>query len=277
MRSLISLSLVFLAAILPGVALAASTPKSCYDEMCLDGNSPVTKRQATSTTPMIRKDLTNAERLARGLPLNPPTRRTHSGIAARQAQTSATPPVTYTKVIQVFSGTTSLGYIAPDPNYWTPLLTPDISSALQVSFSLPSGVTTGAQVDFTQLNDNRGTLFGPVVGRDSTSSAIATGDFNYLYLDPVASPGSTPGATPQSIPSFFATSSGLDKQAETSIWNVDVVAGTLTGQWINPDSSSPTTVFFVQSNHVYAGGDADAFHSRFPAPVTTVTLALVDV
>jgi hypothetical protein len=34
--------------------------------------------------------------------------------------------------------------------------------------------------------------------------------------------------------------------------------------------ANPATVIFVQSNHVYAGGDPGAFHSRFPAPVTTV-------
>ena len=36
-----------------------------------------------------------------------------------------------------------------------------------------------------------------------------------------------------------------------------------------------TTIIFVQSNHVYAGGDPGAFQSRFPAPVTTVTLKFI--
>jgi len=34
--------------------------------------------------------------------------------------------------------------------------------------------------------------------------------------------------------------------------------------------ATPTTFTFVQSNHLYAGGDPDAFHSRFPAPVIPV-------
>jgi hypothetical protein len=170
-----------------------------------------------------------------------------------------------------------LGYVAPDPNYWTPLLTPDIGSALAISFSLPDGATSGSQLDLTQTNDNRGTFFGLVVGRDSTSSNIASGSFNYFYLDPTAAPGTSPGDTPQSVPSYFSTSSGLDKQAETSVWSVDLITGSLTGQWINTDSTTPATILFVQSNHLYAGGDPGAFHSRFPAPVTTVTLQFIPV
>jgi len=130
-------------------------------------------------------------------------------------------------------------------------------------------------LNFNLVNDNRGTFLGLVVGRDSTSSDIGPGSFNYLYLDPVSSPGTPPGSTPQSIPSLFSTSSGLDKQAETSVWAVNIADGAITCQWINTDSSSPATVEFAQSNHVYAGGDANAFHSRFPSPVTIVTLKFI--
>jgi hypothetical protein len=225
-----------------------------------------------------RQDFTNAERLRKRLPLRPPTR-----LFARHndPQPSSVPKVTYTGVIQVLTSSSSdgvsLGYIAPDPNYWTPLLTPDINSALRVSFQLDQGATSGSQLALTQLNDNRGTFFAPVVGRDSTSSNIAPGSFNYLYLDPVAAPGTPPGSTPQSAPSFFSTSSGLDKQTETSVWSVSLVTGALSLQWINTDSSTPATIVFVQSNHVYAGGDPAAFQSRFPAPVTTVTLKFIPV
>jgi hypothetical protein len=231
-----------------------------------------------------RLDLTNAERLRKRLPLLPPTR-----IVARNGgggdddddkhhhkpHPSHVPKATYKGVIQVLADGNSLGYVAPDPNYWTPLLTPDINSALSVSFQLHHGATSGSRLALTQLNDNRGTFFGPVVGRDSTSSNISPGSFNYLYLDPIAAPGTAPGSTPQSVPSYFSTSSGLDKQAETSVWNVNTVTGALAAQWINTDSTTPSTVFFVQSNHLYAGGDSDAFHSRFPAPVTVVTLKFI--
>jgi hypothetical protein len=98
-------------------------------------------------------------------------------------------------------------------------------------------------LDFTQNNDNRGTFFGFVVGRDSTSSDISSGSFNYLYIDPVAAPGTTPGATPQSSPSYFSTSSGLDKQTETAVWSIDLTTNAITAQWINSDGSKSIFIF----------------------------------
>ncbi len=68
----------------------------------------------------------------------------------------------------------SLGYITPDPNYWTPQLTSDINAALGITFELPSGATQATRVDFV-TNDARGIYFAPVVGRDSTSDDIAPG------------------------------------------------------------------------------------------------------
>jgi len=171
MRSLLSLSLVFLAAILSGVAMAAAIDErgTCVAEICLDDHfSSPAKRQATSTSPMYRKDLTNAERLARGLAIKPPTRRLNRKLlgycsslpyvwslltaGGSDPQPSSVPPVTYSGVIQVFNDGVSLGYISPDPNYWTPQLTSDVNSALRISFSLPAGATSGSQLGLTMLN-----------------------------------------------------------------------------------------------------------------------------
>ncbi|KAJ7054557.1 hypothetical protein C8F01DRAFT_1374194 [Mycena amicta] len=273
MRSFL-LSLLFVASALGSRAAGASELDGRDSAQCTSEFScePVSYPQHTARTWQGKsRNLSNAERVRRGLPLKAPASRV---IHAARTQSSPVPPVTYSGVLQVFSGDVSLGYIAPDPNYWTPLLTADANSALQVSFQLNQGSTAGSQLDFTQLNDNRGGLFGFVLGRDSTSSDIAPGSFNYLYLDPVAT-SSGPGSTPQSTPSYFSTSSGLDKQAETSVWSVDLTSGDVSAQWINSDSSAPTTILFVQSNHLYAGGDPDAFHSRFPAPVTAVTLKFI--
>jgi uncharacterized repeat protein (TIGR01451 family) len=197
------------------------------------------------------------------------------GLAVLTAQTVAfaAPPITYRAVIVVKDGSnTSLGYAAVDPNYWTPLLTPDKTAALIVDFTL-SG-TSGTQINLTPENSNQGPFpyFGAVQGRDSTSDNIAAGSFNYLYLGNVNA--TAPGATPQHNGNYFSRTAGLDKASESAIWTIDVNALTIAPVWINTDASSPTTVTFVQSNHLYAGGDADAFHSRFPAPVTTATLHL---
>lgn len=73
---------------------------------------------------------------------------------------------------------TVLGYIQPDVNYWTPQLTNDRNNALAISFETTDDTAT--QVDFKMTNDNRGTYFGFVVGRDSTSSDIASDSFKYV-------------------------------------------------------------------------------------------------
>jgi hypothetical protein len=146
-----------------------------------------------------------------------------------------------------------------------------------VDFTLNNG-QSGTGINLTTENSGRSAfpLLGLVVGRDSTSSDIVPGSFNYFYLDDVSLPGTPPNSIPQSVPSYFSTSTGLDKQAETAVWTIAVtgVTGTLSPEWVNTDESTPTTQVFVQSNHVYAGGDAGAFHDRFPAPVTVVTLHL---
>ena len=107
--------------------------------------------------------------------------------------TTVTPTVTVTEtptatsisgVLQVKdAGGASLGYITPDPNYWTPMLTPDITAALGITFELLVGATQATSVNFV-TSDTRGTYFAPVVGRDSTSDDIAPGSFKYAPNTP---------------------------------------------------------------------------------------------
>jgi hypothetical protein len=180
----------------------------------------------------------------------------------------------YTAVIKVLNSSgTSLGYVQRDLNYWTPLLTSDKANADVVGFTLANG-QTGTGINLTIAPFGTFTLWGLVEGRDNTSPDIGTGSFHYLYLDPMGPTPTAADATPQSVPSFFSTSTGLDKKAESAVWSIDVTAKTLAPQWVNSGGSKPSTQVFIQSNHVYAGGDANAFHSRFPAPVSLVTLQL---
>ena len=168
------------------------------------------------------------------------------------------------------SAGTTLGYLADDASYWTPLLSPTSSGALIVDFTLDG--TSGTQINLAPENLSEGyPYFGPVVGRDSTSPDIAPGSFNYLYFG--GTNGTAPGSTPQPG-NYFSTSTGLDKPSESAVWNIDVIGLTLIPQWVNTDGSTPATLVFLQSNHVYAGGDPAAFMTRFPAPVTSATLHL---
>src|SRR4051794_1102174 len=68
------------------------------------------------------------------------------------------------------------------------------------------------------------------------------------------------GSPPQSVPNYFATSSGLDKKAETAVvsllpigtplellgpkltsmraqWSINIITGAVSAQWINTDGS----------------------------------------
>jgi len=166
----------------------------------------------------------------------------------------------------------SLGYVADDPNYWTPLLNPDINSALIVDFTLNG--TSGTQINLAPENSGEAGFpyFGLVQGRDSTSPDIGSGSFNYLYLGNTNA--TAPGATPQLAGNYFSANTGLSHSSESAAWTIDVGALTLVPVWVNSDGSTPTTEVFLQSNHVYGGGDANAFHTRFPAPVTSATLHL---
>lgn len=166
----------------------------------------------------------------------------------------------------------SLGYVHDDGVYHTPQLGPTSTGAVIVSFTLDG--TAGTQVNLTaeNLNESGFTLFGLVQGRDNTSANIGAGSFNYLYLGGVSA--TAPGATPQTNGNHFSTSQTLTKASESAVWAIDVTAGTLVPVWVNLDGSTPTTFVFVQTDHVYAGGDPAAFMSRFPAPVTNATLGL---
>jgi len=185
--------------------------------------------------------------------------------------TASAQAIAYTAAIEVRSGGSLIGYVQRDPNYWTPMITPDPSAAFVVSFVLPNG-QSGTGIDLRTEPLDGFAYFGPVVGRDSTSPDIAPGSFNYLYLGHINQ--TPPNSTPQNVGSWFGSMTGLAKASESAVWTIDIPTGTLAPQWVNTDSSKPTTFVFVQSNHVYAGGDPAAFNSRFPAPVTIVTLHL---
>lgn len=181
--------------------------------------------------------------------------------------------INYTAAITVTSTTgDSLGYLQDSPDYWTPQTTTTSADALIVTFTLDG--TSGTRVNLAPQNlaEPGFPLFGLVQGRDSTSANIGSGNFNYLYLGGVSE--TAPGATPQTSGNYFSSVSRLTKASESAVWTIDVTTGLLLPVWINSDGSTPTTFIFVQSNHVYAGGDPAAFQSRFPANVTAASLGL---
>ncbi|KAF8911631.1 hypothetical protein CPB84DRAFT_936297 [Gymnopilus junonius] len=309
MRSLFSCSLLFLAASLSAVKAAAIDEQTqCFAEICgepeyarLFGREAEAAAAAATPCPTVHadKELTNGERLARGLPLKPPTRRSKLHVA-RAAQASPVPTVTYTGYIQVRSGADSLGYITAVGSASGLLkYTTDPTQAILVSISLPVGVTSASQADLTMLNAN-GPLLGLVQGRDDANANLGTGSFNYLYITGIALPGTDAGATPAILSNQYSSSTNLARSAESSVVRLpkSILPQTIHNanqnsisifyyyhyskverqrqyrgdgiQWINSDGSSPSVTAFEQGGFLYVGGDVPAFAARYPSPIVTV-------
>ena len=196
MRSFLSCTLLVAAAAALSTANAAAVldeRSQCVAEICGESSfSQLLERQdlpavaplpsPTVATPVavVEKELTNAERLAKGLPLKPPTRRSKKGSSllsflffyrsltflaavifgdvdhplahAARSNPSPVPTITYLGYIDVRSGPDSVGYItnagtaASVGHYMT---TTDQSQALLVSISLPVGAVSASNVDIS--------------------------------------------------------------------------------------------------------------------------------
>ncbi|KAF7333053.1 hypothetical protein MVEN_02411900 [Mycena venus] len=249
----------------------------CLAELCVDasqaGAAPL-KRDAPTvpSKASVYADLTNSERLARGLPLKPPARRTK---AARDGAASPVPSYTAKGhlLVRDAGDNSVIGYASKTVSTAT-LITPDLVNALTVSITLPVGATSGSQLNLAQVDSpNAFTSFGLVQGRDSTTTDISTGSFNYLYIS--STNDTAAGSSPQQPGNMPSNSLGTTRSSESAVWTIDMVSGTVFPTWINSGGVAATTQLFTQSNALYAGGDADAFGARYPSPVTLITLTWV--
>ncbi|KAF7359311.1 hypothetical protein MSAN_01273500 [Mycena sanguinolenta] len=191
-------------------------------------------------------DLTNAERLARRLPLKPPTRRS----SARRATASPAPQPVNRGYIEVWSiddngsRTGVLGYVSRTTrDLGQHVVQQSLDDALFVS---PSGngylVSLNSDVSFPAF-------LGLVQSPEDTTSGLAEGSLNYLVL---ASTGQTaPNATPQSVSNSLGPF-----LAESPVWTFDPATNTLTASWINPDGSlAPINPFITDDNSIYFSED----------------------
>ncbi|KAJ7915468.1 hypothetical protein B0H13DRAFT_1999845 [Mycena leptocephala] len=213
----------------------------------------------------VPSSLTNGERLARHLPLKPPSRRS----SARRAAASPAASTASRGYIQVLSVDESgnpigvLGYVSRTTYENTQyLVQPSIADALLVA---PSG-----DHNLVILNSNTPfhAFLGLVQGREDTSSGLATGSSNFLYL--ASTEQTSPNATPQNVGNSFNTVSGGPFPAESAVWTYNPITHSLTAQWINPDSSRAPTIAFVQGSAIYFSGDPGAFQQTHSAPVQKI-------
>ncbi|KAJ7074288.1 hypothetical protein C8F01DRAFT_1099968 [Mycena amicta] len=214
----------------------------------------------------VPRSLSNAERLARGLPLKPPTRPS----SARRASTS---PIAasrgYIQVLAIDREGNShgvLGFVSrnlfQNAHY---IVQPSIDDALEVS---PNGR------DLVTLNTEGSShrFLGLVQGREDTSPTLAKGSANYLYL---ASTDQTPSdAPPQSVGNTINDAYGGSFLAESAVWILDPVSHKLVADWINPDYSPASPIALAQGSVIYFTDDPVAFHRANPAPLQRIVCFL---
>ncbi|KAJ7454673.1 hypothetical protein FB451DRAFT_1373346 [Mycena latifolia] len=212
---------------------------------------------------------TNAERLARGLPLLKPHRR--DMVHPARAQSSPVAPTTVKCNIQVqTSDGANRGYLSTETTYssfYGKFQANQGAGALEISLSFSSA--SSSQLALT---------LGGIVGYFNSDDNIYATSYNYMWLGGTteSSPGSPPvygdGNSFSADPDY-----GPPKKMESAIWSYDPGTKLLAPQWINTDSSAPPTVLaFAEGDENFVLiGSVSAYNSRFsaalPATFTCVT------
>ncbi|TFK50841.1 hypothetical protein OE88DRAFT_1659944 [Heliocybe sulcata] len=210
------------------------------------------------------KRLTNAQRLARGLPLRKPRR-----VQARQATPSSCPTISHTGTIRVtdIDAGGVLGYVSSTPNIFGEYeLATTASGALRVSFGTSSCLSSAVYSQFDVTTENgisNFPLLGFMTGFANTNYGIGSGSSNYAYLGGVTQ-------TPEGSPAIqqansFSAASGIPDGVESAVWTWEPSSNALTVQWINTDGSSPTTylAYLAGDAAIILTGDLGTFRNIF--------------
>ncbi|KAJ2927503.1 hypothetical protein H1R20_g9579, partial [Candolleomyces eurysporus] len=218
-------------------------------------------RSAEHFTPTPTEErITNGERLRRGLKLLPPTRR--SGALVPRA--SCIPLSNGAGKIQVKreSDGSILGYIRNTFDGQNSYTYGSLENALKVQLSSTS-INAGA-IEIVAIDgpDNAHPFVGAVGG--SAGYNFNPGQLGYTYL---SGTGHTPANSPPSFEAGHSIQSlGYNAPAESTVWTVDCLTGSITGQWTNVDGSQPSTSVFYNPAVDFVGliGDFNKFVETFP-------------
>lgn len=238
------------------------------------------KRDAVADAPSPSVELTNAQRLARGLPLRKPSRQSKKSRQARQAAPSACPSTAYSGIVQVTNADTgaALGYLPSTLNLFAEYgVTPSAEGALRVAFSAASCAGAASQLDILTTN---GAADFPYLGLISgfanagTQGDLGAGSYNYAYFGGVTH---TPaGSPPVTAPNSYSVATGVPEVVESAVWTYDAASGSISAQWVNTDGSVVATdlLYSASDNTIVAAGDVASFRSRFGSAGTFPRLTL---
>ncbi|TFK64452.1 hypothetical protein BDN72DRAFT_901558 [Pluteus cervinus] len=215
--------------------------------------------------------LTNAQRLARGLPPNPPVRRTG---AVLKPSPSPVPGSKYYATIEARTddGKTVAKLGQVDKGIYRFLAKGQ--SPAKVSFSLPTS-NSGSNLRLTDVNTNvpEFPIIGLVVGDGNTDQNIRHGSSNYLQFVGIKT-GTSPNSTPQFIPNSYSDFTKKPQVAESDVWSIDLKTLTLTPQWINTDGSKPDVHILIANGNFFVTGDVQEWTKKNGSG-TSVKLVLV--
>ncbi|TEB22129.1 hypothetical protein FA13DRAFT_1741195 [Coprinellus micaceus] len=233
----------------------------------------------TPTTPETRSEagvmgrMTNAERLANGLPLKSPARRRRprTPLNRLEARVQASPGPSQTNsgrlALRDASGQ-RVGYVMNTLLNNAQLgTTTDVSKALRVSVTFDSLLSNPSQLQVTLLNSNvvGYPLLALIQGRDNTNQDLSAGSFHYVYSGGAAEPGSGPGSTGIAGQNTYTAVSRI---AQTDVWTFDRSTFGLTPAWINSNGDAKTFSLYTQSTAIYGLVDPAAFSGRYPSPLS---------
>jgi len=218
------------------------------------------QKRADPKPQLVVRGMTNARRLAEGLPLLPPKKREH---AARSAP-SSTPPELTRGLIEVWIADTGVqtGFIAQDPNQFGEYtITSSAPDALIVQFDRVTASIHGPVNIPAENGIPNFPLLGAVTGFASTSDNLGSGSSNYAY---VVGTNETPvNSHPASVGNSFSTTTGISEDSESAIWSFSFTNGHIEPQWVNTDGSQPSTVVVFSQNTLVVTGDLAAFTTAF--------------
>ncbi|KAI0346509.1 hypothetical protein BDW22DRAFT_1425968 [Trametopsis cervina] len=229
------------------------------------------------------KRMTNGERLARGLPLAAPHRRSTALKARHSAQPpnaySPPPPSTPTRrctasdgVVEVFKKDgTSLGYLHNTATNGTYGLCSSRDDALPVH---PNCDNDWFEVPVTRGHASPGCgNLGGIGYHTSVGLDLTTGSSNHAACSGVASTQSGSFAT--AALSIWAKLFGEKTFVQSNIWTIDVETNELIAGWVNSNSQRTTAIitYVQEQDTVFFTADLNLF-AKAVAPQTALEVTL---
>ncbi|PCH39027.1 hypothetical protein WOLCODRAFT_146826 [Wolfiporia cocos MD-104 SS10] len=219
----------------------------------------------TSVKLLDANPLTNAQRLARGLPPNRP--RFHS---ARHLAPRASPAADPNPACPVVTGTLRVAgagvpagsLVSRAPNAFGEYgVTRDAADALRVQYAACADGAPGDLLGLNGIADHR--FLGAITGFDSPAGDLAPGSSAYAYLG--GTEQTPPNAPPATVGNSFTSATGIAAGAESAIWRVDGASGAVDARWVDGNGATPVihVMYFAPEDFLLLTGDVGAFAAAY--------------